>query len=168
MIPIVILIISLLLDGLLTNYLPFLINDLSFLTPLLTVSSIIIIYPFYRKKENKYYLLLFIFGMIYDLFYTNLLFFNGILFVIIGIISKYIYKNYGLSLVKIILYIILIISIYESLTGIILFSFNIVSITSNRVFYKITHSLLTNIIYIELVYLIIKIIPKKYKKISIN
>ena len=106
--------------------------------------------------------------MIYDLFYTNLLFFNGILFVIIGIISKYIYKNYGLSLVKIILYIILIISIYESLTGIILFSFNIVSITFNRVFYKITHSLLTNIIYIELVYLIIKIIPKKYKKISIN
>ncbi|MBR1936178.1 MAG: hypothetical protein IJ842_00640 [Bacilli bacterium] len=168
MIPIVILIISLLLDGLLTNYLPFLINDLSLLTPLLTVSSIIIIYPFYRKKENKYYLLLFIFGMIYDLFYTNLLFFNGILFVIIGIISKYIYKNYGLSLVKIILYIILIISIYESLTGIILFSFNIVSITFNRVFYKITHSLLTNIIYIELVYLIIKIIPKKYKKISIN
>ena len=168
MIPIIILIVSLLLDGLLTNYLPFLINDLSLLTPLLTVSSIIIIYQFYRKKENKYYLLLFIFGMIYDLFYTNLLFFNGILFVIIGIISKYIYKNYGLSLVKIILYIILIISIYESLTGIILFSFNIVSITFNRVFYKITHSLLTNIIYIELVYLIIKIIPKKYKKISIN
>lgn len=168
MIPIIILIVSLLLDGLLTNYLPFLINDLSLLTPLLTVSSIIIIYPFYRKKENKYYLLLFIFGMIYDLFYTNLLFFNGILFVIIGFISKYIYKNYGLSLVKIILYIILIISIYESLTGIILFSFNIVSITFNRIFYKITHSLLTNIIYIELVYLIIKIIPKKYKKISIN
>ena len=168
MIPIIVLILSLLLDGLLTNYLPFLINDLSLLTPLLTVSSIIIVYPFYRKKENKYYILLFIFGMLYDLFYTNLLFFNGILFVIIGFISKYIYKNYGITPLKLVLYIIIIISIYESLTGIILLLFNIVSISFNRIFYKITHSLLTNIVYMEVVYLIIKITPKKYKKISIN
>ena len=151
MIPIIVLILSLLLDGLLTNYLPFLINDLSLLTPLLTVSSIIIVYPFYRKKENKYYILLFIFGMLYDLFYTNLLFFN-----------------YGITPLKLVLYIIIIISIYESLTGIILLLFNIVSISFNRIFYKITHSLLTNIVYMEIVYLIIKITPKKYKKISIN
>ena len=33
---------------------------------------------------------------------------------------------------------------------------------------KITHSLIINIIYIEFIYLILKIIPKKFKKISIN
>ena len=53
MIPIIVLIFSLLLDGLLTNYLPFLINDLSLLTPLLTVSSIIIVYPFYLRILYK-------------------------------------------------------------------------------------------------------------------
>ena len=59
MIPIIILIISILLDGILTNFLPFLVNDLSIFTPLLTVVSIFIIYPFYRKHEKKYFIILF-------------------------------------------------------------------------------------------------------------
>ena len=46
--------------------------------------------------------------------------------------------------------------------------FKLVPITLNKVVYKITHSLLLNIIYGELIYLILKIIPKKYKKLKIN
>ena len=76
MIPITVIIVSLLLDGILTNYLPFLVNDLSYLTPLLTVVSIFIIYPLNRKKELKFFILIFIVGIIYDLLYTNLLFFK--------------------------------------------------------------------------------------------
>ena len=46
--------------------------------------------------------------------------------------------------------------------------FNLVPITLNKLIYKITHSLLINIIYGELIYLILEILPKKYKKIKIN
>lgn len=168
MIPISIIIISFLLDGILTNFLPYLTNDLSVFTPLLTLVSIFIIYPFYKKQEKKYFILIIIVGILYDLFYTNLLFFNAILFSIIAVITKYIYKNFEISYLKLIIYIVLIITLYETLTALIILTYGLVPITLNKVIYKITHSLLLNIIYIEFIYLIINLIPKKYKKISIN
>ena len=58
--------------------------------------------------------------------------------------------------------------LYESISAGILFLFNIVPISFDKLFYKISHSLLLNIIYMETIYIVIKIIPKKYKKISIN
>lgn len=167
-ISIIIVIISLLLDGILTNFLPYLSNSLSIFTPLLTLVSIFMIYPFFKKKEIKYLIMVFIIGIIYDLFYTNLLFFNGVLFIIIGLLIIYIYKNYEITPLRLVLYIVLLVISYEVLTGLILLIFNVVPITLYKIFYKIIHSLLLNIIYGELIYLIIYLIPKKYKKISIN
>lgn len=164
----IILLISIALDGILSNFLPYLVNDLSLFTPMLTVIAIFMIYPFFRKKEKNYFITIFIVGMIYDLLYTNLVFFNGVLFLIIGFISLEIYKNFEISYLKLIIYLILIISAYEILTGIILLVFNMVPVTLYKVLYKITHSLILNIIYGELIYLIINLIPKKYRKISIN
>ena len=168
MISIVIMIVSLILDGILSNYLPYLVNDLSLFTPLFTIISIFIIYPLYRKKEKQYFINIFILGMVYDLLYTNLLFYNGVLFIIIGIISRFIIKNFELSYIKLIIYTILIVTLYESLTALLLTIFNMVPITPYSLLYKITHSLIINILYMELLYIILKIIPKKYKEISIN
>ncbi len=166
MIKYLIIIISLILDGILTNFLP--IIDLSYFTPLLTLTSVFIVYPFYQKDETKYYITTFIVGIIYDLLYTNLLFFNGIIFVFIALLTKLIYKNLNVSLLKNILYIIVLIIIYESSTVFIYYLFNLVPVTLSKLVYKITHSLLLNILYGELIYLILKIIPKKYKKIKLN
>ena len=118
--------ISLILDGILTNYLPFLPNNLSLFTPLLTITSLVLIYPFYRKQENNYYITLFITGIIYDLFYTNLLFFHAVIFLILGVIIKWIYKNYEITPIRIIIYISIIIICYEFLEGFILYIFQIV------------------------------------------
>ena len=168
MIPIIILLISLFLDGLLTNYLPFLVNDLSLFTPLLTIVSIFMIYPYYRKKEKEYFIIVAVTGIIYDLLYTNLLFFNALLFLVIALVARFIYKNYGITFMRLIIYITLIIIIYELITALLLLIFNIVPITFSKVSYKINHSLLLNIIYGELILLLFKVIPKKYTKISIN
>lgn len=166
MIPAIILIISFILDGILTNFLPYI--DLSLFTPLLTLTSIFLVYPFFKKKEVKYFIIVAIVGILYDLFYTNLLFFNCFLFLLIGYITKLIYKNLEISPIKIILYIIGIISVYEIVTALIILILNLVPVTISKVFYKITHSLLLNIIYAEVIYLILKLIPNKYKKININ
>ena len=167
MLPIILMTISLLLDGILTNFLPFLVNDLTLFTPMFTLVIIFLIYPFYKKHDNKFFITLFILGIIYDLFYTDLLFLNAVLFLIIGIVVKYIYKYFEVNFYKLILYTILIIIFYESLTGLILFIFNVVPVTIDKVIYKITHSIILNIIYIEIMYLIIKLLPKKYTKTSI-
>ena len=168
MISLIIVLISIILDGVLTNFLPYLYTNLSIFTPLLTLVSIFMIYPFFKKKEKNYFIIIFVIGIIYDLLYTNMLFFNGVLFILIGLLIKYIYKTYEITPVRLILYIAIIISSYESLTGIILLIYNVVPVTFYKVFYKIINSLLLNIIYGELIYLIIHLIPKKYKKISIN
>lgn len=168
MLPLIIVIFSLLLDGIITNFIPYLVNDLSLFTPLLTLVSIFIIYPFYRKNNLKYLITVFIIGIIYDLFYTNLLFFNAIIFLLIGFISIFIYHNFEVNFLRIILYTVLLIAIYESLTALIILIFNLVPITLSKLTYKISHSLILNIIYIEILYLIVKLIPEKLKKISIN
>ena len=56
MIPLIIITLSLILDGILSNIFPYTVNNLSLFTPLLTLISIYLIYPFYKKKENKYIL----------------------------------------------------------------------------------------------------------------
>ena len=137
-------------------------------TPMLTVVTIFLIYPFYRKQEKKYFLIVFITGLIYDLLYTNLLFFNATLFLIIGIVSKYIYKNYEPNYLNLIIQIVLIITIYELITTLIIIVFNLVPITLTKVLYKISHSLILNILYSEILFLIIAKMPKSYKKININ
>ena len=167
-IPIIISIISILLDGLLTNYLPYQIGNLSLFTPLLTVVSIFIIYPFYKKKVKNYFIHIFILGIIYDLLYTNLLFFNGVVFMIIGLVSIFINKNYNLGYIRILIYTLIVIVLYESLTSFIFILFNLVPITIDNIIYKITHTIILNIIYMELLFIIIKLLPKNLKKISIN
>ena len=168
MIPFVILIVSFLLDGLLTNYLPYLVQDLSLFTPMFTITSIFLIYPFFRKQELKFFIILFLVGILYDLFYTNLLFFNGSMFVILGFISYYIQKNFDFGFFNNIVFVIIMISSYEIITCLFLWIYNIVPVSFSGLFYKISHSLLLNIIYMEGVYYLVKVLPKKYKKISIN
>ena len=168
MLTIIILIVSVMLDGLLTNYLPFLVNDLSYFTPLLTVVSIFMLYPLNRKKEKNFYKIIFVTGIIYDLLYTNLLFLNGLLFLLITLVSKYTYKNFDVTWFKLIIYTVIIIVIYETSYASILFIFRVVPVTLNKLYYKISHTLILNIIYTEILYVIIKYLPKKYRKISIN
>ena len=160
--------ISLLLDGILTNYLPFLPNDLSLFTPLLTITSLVLIYPFFRKQEKNYYISLFITGIIYDLFYTNLLFFHAVIFLILGVIIKWIYKNYEITPIRIIIYISIIIICYEFLEGFILYIFQIVPVSIEKILYKIKHSLIINLVWGEIIYGILSIYIKKTKKISMN
>ena len=168
MIPYLIMGLSLLLDGLLTNYLPYVEGTLTLFTPLLTVVSIFMIYPFFKKQEKKYYVIAFILGILYDLFYTNLLFFNGLLFLGIACFTRWVHKNYEINSIRLLLYLFFVIVLYESLTGMILYIFQLVPITFMRVFYKITHSLLLNILYGEVLYFILKWLPKKYKKTRLN
>lgn len=168
MVAYIIIAVSLLLDGIASYFLPYLPNDLSYLTPMLTIVTIFLIYPFYKKQEKKYFVTIFLTGLIYDLLYTNLLFFNAVLFLVIGIASKYIYENYEPNYLNLIIQIILIITIYELATVLIIIIFNLVPVTIQKLLYKLSHSLILNILYSEILFLFIAKMPKSYKKININ
>ncbi len=157
----IIVIISFFLDGILSNFLSYMISDLSLFTPYFTIVSIIIIYPFFAKKNNHYFILVGVTGFLYDLFYTNLLFTNTIFFLLIGLIVSALYKKIQLNIITNFFLLVFVIVLYHSIFALSLFIFNVVPITIDNVLYLISHSLILNIIYGEILYLICKYLPHK-------
>ena len=152
---ILIIISSFILDIILSNVLPFMKGDLSIFTSLFVPITIYLIYPFYKNQELKYYIESFIIGIIYDLIFTNLLFFDGVIFLIISLVSVKIYKNFMVDKYKNIMYVFLIIILYEFLVASIFLIFNLVPISFYDFIYKISHTLLINVVYGFLLYEII-------------
>ena len=158
---IMIVLISFLLDGVLSNYLPYMLGDLSLFTPYFTLVIIIAIYPFFIKKTKDYYIIVGITGFLYDLFYTNLLFANTIFFLLVAYIISFLYKKMALNLVTNIFLVILSLFIYHAIFVLCLFIFNVVPITYDKFLYLILHSIILNVIYGEILYLICKYLPTK-------
>lgn len=152
---ILIIISSFILDIILSNVLPFMKGDLSIFTSLFVPITIYLIYPFYKNQELRYYIESFIIGIIYDLIFTNLLFFDGVIFLIISLVSVKIYKNFMVDKYKNIMYVFLIIILYEFLVASIFLIFNLVPISFYDFIYKILHTLLINVVYGFLLYEII-------------
>ena len=80
-------IISFLLDGLISNYIPVDINNLSYLTTIYSVISIIIIYNYF-ENEQKYIKIITILAFFFDIVYTNTFPLNIIIFITIYLIEK--------------------------------------------------------------------------------
>lgn len=99
-----ILILSFYLEGLLNILL-----DVSFLIPLFSLMSIIVIYSYLKDEDKKYFIICLSVGLLYDVVYTNTLFLNASLFLLIGYITTRLYKycdsylNYSLYILFIIL-----------------------------------------------------------------
>lgn len=141
--PIILIILSLLLDG----YLSTIISSSSYFLPLLTLTTIYLIYPKYNKKISSYKLIVIIVGLIYDLLYTNLLLFHAVIFYILSFLIIHIYKNYSQTKLTTILSLIILIVVYELLVASIFFIFQVSTITFIKLITKIFKSLLLNIIY---------------------
>ena len=160
----IIIISSFIIDLILCLLLPYMRNSLSLFTPLIVPVTIYLIYPFYKKKEKKYIVTTIILGLIYDLRFTNLLFFNAILFLSISLITIYINKNFRVNLLSNTLFTILVIIIYEVTEGLLFYIYGVTTINIREVIYYITHSLITNVIYTTIIYFFIKS-DKNYKLI---
>lgn len=158
---IVICLISLLMDGLLTNYLPYLVNDLTLFTPMFTVIVVFLIYPLFYKENKKYLIGVFILGCVYDLFYTNLVFFDGLIFLLLGFITIFIYKTFDVTSIRVFIHLTLTIILYESFFAGLIKLFNLVPMSFDRLLFKISHSILLNLIYGFILYLIIRKIVKR-------
>lgn len=167
-VAVVILVVSFFLDGILSNFLPYMVGDLSLFTPMVTVVSLIMVYPFFRKRLQQYFISCFVVGLCYDFMYTNLLFYNAILFTVLGLVIFLLYKYIRPTWISLLLFVVIVIGIYESMNAIVILSFHLVPMTFYRLMYKISHSLLFNLCYAEVLYFIIWLLPKKYKKVAIN
>jgi len=156
----IILIFAFLLEASFSNF----INVNSFFIPLFVITSLVLLYPYFQNKNLNYIIVSLILGLFYDIVFTNSIFVNTISFGLIGALTIlcYNYVKYNIYTSNIINIIILI--SYRIITYIILLSINYISF-NNKIFLSgIYKSLLINIVYGVLLYIIIELLAKLFNK----
>lgn len=156
---IIIYLISIFLDGAFNIIFPY-----SILCSLFSILSLIIIYPFFNNKI-KYIKFSLIFGLIYDILFTNFYIFNIFIFFIISVIIYYFFNKNTYNLFNVFILNIIIIHLYIIL---VLIMFNISNYGINlfsELIFILPHFYISNIIYIIISYLFIDriIIINKHK-----
>lgn len=161
---IAIIIISLFLESIVSVLIP--IN--SFFNPLFTLVSLVLIYPYFVNDNSKYIKYCAIIGLIYDLMFTNTLFFNLIMFIIIGYFIKLINITLSNNFINVVIITIINIIIYLLITYLILLIIGYKTFNVNYLMMIISKSLLLNGMYSFIGYLITDKISKKYKILKID
>lgn len=154
----IVIIISFVLEGILSKYIPT--NSLLF-ELLFTLISLIIIYPYFHNNENKYFGLCFFTGLLYDIVYTNTFLFNAVVFLIIGFIIKKINNVISNNSINVAIMSLIIIIIYRIIIYFILCLISYLNFNIKDLLYSIASSLVLNIIYSAILYLITDYISKK-------
>jgi len=155
-ISIIYLVISFLLEGIMSNIFPSTLSNISYFTTIYIIISFVIIYPYF-DNDKKFFILIFIFGILFDILYTSTIFVNTFIFIIIGIVIKILYNILPgnvfmtniISYVGIIIYHILMITGYGDYSIILLFNI-------------IIHSIFMTIIYTSISYFIMKFMYNKF------
>ena len=160
-ISILYLVISFLLEGIMSNIFPSTLSNISYFTTIYTIISFVIIYPYF-DNDKKYDLLILIFGILFDVLYTSTFFINIFIFIIIGIIIKLLYNLFpeNIFMTNIISYICII--IYHILSFIILVIVGYNDYNIMLLFNIIIHSIFMTIIYTSISYFIVKFMYNKF------
>ena len=143
------------IDGIITYFIPSYFNKLNYLYPMLTISLIPFLYNFSTKD---YYRFIFILGIIYDLLYSNFFLLNAFVFLLIGYIDIAITRIFKVNIIVYITLIILNICIYDFILFVLVCLTDYQSLSIMDYFYKIKNSIILNLIFGIICYLI------KFKK----
>ena len=156
----IILLMSCLLDCLFLSLIK--INSIFF--PLFLLMALIIIYPFFKKKQFNHFLVICsILGMVYDIVFTNTFLLNVGIFLIGGLTIKLVFKTFPYNLLSCLIIGFLTITFYRTINYIVLVLANYVDFSFITLLRGISSSLLANIGYIIIFYLLSLFFCKKYK-----
>lgn len=155
------LIISFILDFVLLNVLPFSYLNISYLQPLFLVISVSLIYKLFNS-DKQYFITIVIVSILYGSLFMNNILLGMFLLLLVGMITKFYNKYINLNNFTIIIEVISIIILYEFLIYLITNISFITFFSINNLLYKISHSIIINLIYVILIYnLYIKKVLKK-------
>ena len=160
-ISIIYLVISFLLEGIMSNIFPSTLSNISYFTTIYIIISFAIIYPYF-DNDKKFFILIFIFGILFAILYTSTIFVNTFIFIIIGIVIKILYNILpgNVFMTNIISYVGII--IYHILSFIILMITGYGDYSIILLFNIIIHSIFMTIIYTSISYFIMKFMYNKF------
>lgn len=151
-------VVSFLLDGILSNYLP--INGL--FTPLFSLVSLIVVYPYFNGNKRDYYKYAFLLGLLYDLIYTDTLVFHAFLFLFMSFLITKLTLVLSDNYLNLIIITIITIIIFRSVSYILIFITGNINLDYHIFLKGIYSSLILNIIYSVILLFITNFISDKY------
>ena len=163
----IIMIISFFLDGILSNLLTY----STYLYPLCSLLSLVIIAPYFKKRcIQKYFVYSAILGLLYDIVYTETLFLNMVLFFLIAVLIKLIYNLIKNTLLNTYIISLFIIICYRLSNYLIFLLIKYLSFNLKILFDSIINSLLLSFSYILIFFYLGRLIYKKSneKKITLK
>ncbi|MDD2181024.1 MAG: rod shape-determining protein MreD [Bacilli bacterium] len=159
-----IIILSLLLENIMSNLIPM----GTFFNPLFSIVALVIIYPYFNNDDLRFIKFCAVIGLIYDIIFTNTLFLNMIVFIVVGLTIKLINIILSNNFINVMVISFISIVIYLILTYLILVIIGYKTFDFNYLFSTISKSLLSNIIYSFVIYIITDKISKKHKILKID
>ena len=155
----IIILISIILDGLIPNITLYRFNNITYFTPICTAISLIFVY----EEDKSFYKLLLGTILIYGTLYINNLILSSVVFLITSVIIKIFKKYFKDNLFTILIQILLIIFFWDMM----FFIVNSLIITNvfiwENYLYKVSHTLVFNILYGGVLF---KICNKKRSKLN--
>ena len=152
MYPILILILSFLLDGIVSHYVNLSFSSISLFTTVYSCIALVSVQYFFTDSK-KYYLCCFILGLFFDIVYTSTFILNAFTFTLIGMVSRRLYNHLTYNFINNMFISYIGIFIYYVFTN---FIFNI-----KLIFDILWHSIIMSIIYSLVLYFINSMVIKR-------
>lgn len=158
---IIIIAISFLLDSFISMYIPITVSNYNILVPMFTIISLVLIYPYFNNDEKNYLITSLIFGLLYDITFTNTFGLNTALFFGLGYIVIFLDGALSNNLFSLIIKMLIVIILYDVITYLILLLLNYIDYGILTLVIKIGKSLILNTIYLTVAYFVTNSIAKK-------
>ena len=149
------LLISIILDITASTLITSTYQNINYLFPQILVSSLTISYLLIKNKK-LYFITITLLGLIYDIIYSDIFLINTYFFLLQGLFLQAFYKNKEQTPLNVILISILTFIFYDIYIFFTLILLKEETFKITELYYKISHSLILNIIYITLSLVILK------------
>ena len=154
---VVILIISFLLDGIIFS----LSSINSTISPLFSLLSLILVYPYYCNDKRKMFVCAIFVGLLYDIVYSNSLFFNTLVFTGMLYLVDQIHKVLTNSFFNTFLVSNIVICVYRIVDYLFFLVLGMIGNDVTSLINSISNSLIINYIYVIIFSFILYIVSKK-------
>ncbi len=156
----ILIIISFILDSVISNV----VSINSYFLPLFTLVSFSLVYPKYKKNNIKFLMLVFIFGLLYDICFSSSLYINTLSFLAVASIIIVLYHYINMNIFSFTLINVLVIALYRIISYIIYILVSYKIFNAQILLISIVQSIILNILYGIIVYLIYNYIVKKINR----
>ncbi len=159
---IIILIFSFLLQGIISNYFTFTLNNMSCFLTIYPLITLLVLTPYF-ENSTKILFLVILFGLLIDIVYTNTFIFNACLFVVTYFLSKAFHFLFPYNLFTINISNLLSIFSYHIISFLFLSIVKYDGYGISVLFNVLSHSILMTIIYGSIIYMVIRFVFRKFE-----